>query len=67
MVTECPLKMKQAFYIPLKVLFVLKMIKFLPGLFGHTERQLDQKSKIDFKNDDATTWETNICIENIVQ
>ena len=67
MVTESPLEMKQAFYIPLKVLFVFKMIKFLPGLFGHAERRLDRKSKIDFKNDDVTTWETNICNKNIVQ
>ena len=34
MVTESPLEMKQAFYIPLKVLFVFKMIKFLPGLLA---------------------------------
>ena len=67
MVTESPLKMKQAFYISLKVLFVLKIINLLAVLFGHAERLLDQKSKADFENDDVTTWETNICNKNIVQ
>ena len=40
--TERPLKMmKIVFYFTLKVLFVLKIFKFLSWLFGHVEKQLD--------------------------
>ena len=42
--TGSPLKMmKNAFYFTLKALFVLKIIKFLPRLFCHAEKQLDWK------------------------
>ena len=41
--TESPLKMmKNAFYFTLKALFVLKIFKFLPWLYGgHVKRRLD--------------------------
>ena len=32
--------MKNAFYFILKVLFVLKIFKFLPLLFGHVEKMV---------------------------
>ena len=55
--TESPLKMmKNAFYFTLKALFVLKIFKFLPWLYGgHVEKRLDQK-EVDFKIYDVTTW-----------
>ena len=41
MATENPLKMtKNAFYFTLKPLFILKVFKVLPWLFGHAENQL---------------------------
>ena len=40
--TESPSKMtRNAFYFTLKALFVLKIFKFLSGLFGLVEKQLD--------------------------
>ena len=36
-----PLKMKNAFYVFLKALFVLKILEFLPWLFGDVKKQLD--------------------------
>ena len=49
--------MKNAFYFTLKALFVLKIFKFLPWLYGgHVEKRLDQKEKVDFKIYDVTTW-----------
>ena len=42
LITENLLKMmKNAFYSTLKILFVLKIFKFLPWLFGHVEKPLD--------------------------
>ena len=42
--TERPLKvMKNAFYFTLKALFVLKMFKFLTGVFVYVYKRLDQK------------------------
>ena len=38
LVTESPLKMKNAFYFTLKALFVPKIFKFLWWLFGHVEK-----------------------------
>ena len=39
---ESPLKvMKNAFNFTLKALFVLKIFKFLSGLFGHVEKRVD--------------------------
>ena len=57
--TEVALKMmKNAFYFTLKSLFVLKIFKFLSWLFGHVEKLVDYKYKINFKVYDVTTWET---------
>ena len=40
--TESPLKMmKNAFYITLEALFVLKIFKILSYFFGHVEKRLD--------------------------
>ena len=41
--------MKNAFYFTLKALFVLKIFKFLSSSFGHVEKWLDQKDKVNFK------------------
>ena len=41
---ESPLKMKKnAFCFILKALFVLKIFNFLSWLFGHVEKQLDER------------------------
>ena len=67
MATESPLKvMENAFHFTLKALFVLKIFKFLCRIFGHVEKQLDQKDKINFKIHDATTWFRNKCNTDIV-
>ena len=53
--TESPLEMiKSAFYLILKSLFVFKIFKFLSRLFGHAEKRLDQKDKVNFKIYDKT-------------
>ena len=40
--SESPLKlMKNAFYFTSKFIFVLKIVKFLSGLFGHVSKRLD--------------------------
>ena len=45
--TESPLKvMKSPFYFTLKVIFVLKIFRFLPGLFGHVENDLIRKIRL---------------------
>ena len=45
--TESPLKMmKNAFYFTLKVLFVLKISKFLSWLFGHVSKRLIKKVRL---------------------
>ena len=49
---------KNAFYFTLKPLFVLKIFKFLSGIFGHVEKQLDQKDKVNFKTSGVTNWKT---------
>ena len=59
---ESPLKtMKGVFYFILKVLSVLKTLKFLSSLFGHKEKRLYRKDKVNFKIYDATTRLTNNC------
>ena len=46
--TESPLKvMKNVFYFASK------------SLFGHVEKRLDYKDKVNFKFDDVTTWLAN--------
>ena len=58
--TESSLEMmKNAFYSTLKALFVLKIFKFLYSIFGHVEKWLDKKDKVNFKTCDITTLETN--------
>ena len=57
---ESPLKMmKNAFYLTLEALFVLKIFKFLSWLFGHVAKRLDKKDKVNFKFYDVTAWLTN--------
>ena len=48
--------MKNAFYFTLKALFVLKIFKFLPRLFGHVEKRFDWKDKVNFKIYNVTAW-----------
>ena len=65
---ESPLKiMKNNFYFTSKVLFVLKIFKFLSRLFGHVAKRLDKKDKVNFKFYDVTAWLTNSCNTHIVQ
>ena len=55
---ESPLKlMKNAFYITLKALFVLKIFKFLSWLFGHPGKRFGKKVKFNFKICDVKDWE----------
>ena len=51
--------MQNAFYFILKALFVLKLFKFLSCLFGHVEKCLDKKDKVNFEICDVITWLTN--------
>ena len=50
--------MKNASDFTIKTLFILKIFKFLYGLFGHAEKGLDQQDKINFKIHDLATWLT---------
>ena len=66
--TESPLKiMKNAFYVTLKILFVLKVFKCLSLLFDHVGKRLDWKDKVDFKIDEIVAWLTNNCNAHIAQ
>ena len=47
---------------PQQLFFVLKIFKFLPWLFGHKEKWLYQKDKVNFKIYDVTVWLTTIAI-----
>ena len=51
--------MKNAFYFTSKALFVLKIFMFLSLLFGHVEKRLDKKDKVNFKFYDVASWLTN--------
>ena len=51
---------------PLKLLFVLKIFKFLPWVSDHVEKWLDLKDKVDFKIYDIITWDTNNCNTEIL-
>ena len=55
------------FYFFLKPFFVLKIFNFLSLLFGHVEKQLDQKEKVNFKIYDITAWLRNNCNIHIAQ
>ena len=66
--TELPLKiMKNILYFTLKALFVFKIFKFLSRRFGHVEKRLDQKDKVNFIIHDIPTWQTNSWNIHIVQ
>ena len=66
--TESSLKMnKKAFYFTMKVLFVLKIFRFLSQPFGFVEKQLDQKDKVYFKIYDVRTWSKNNCNTHIAE
>ena len=67
---KSPLKMmKNAFWLILKALFVLKIFRFLSWLFGHVEKSdwLIKKIRLNFKIHDVTTWLTNNCNRHIGQ
>ena len=58
---------KKCFLCHLKALFVLKIFKFLSWLFGHLEKGLHYKDKVNIKIYDITTWKTNNCNGHIAQ
>ena len=58
---------EKCFYFALKVLFVLKIFEFFSWLFGHVEKQLDEKAKVSFIIYDTINWETNNCKTNITE
>ena len=41
--------MKNTFYFILKALFDLKAFKFVFRLFGHVEKRLNKKARVNFK------------------
>ena len=47
------------FYFTTKARFVLKIFKFLSGLFGHVTKWLDKKHKVNFRFYDIIIWFTN--------
>ena len=59
--------MKNALYLTLKAVFVLKVFKFLSRFFGHVEKRFDWKDKVSFKFYDVTTWLINNCNTHIAQ
>ena len=54
--------MKDVFYFTLKILFILKIFKFLSWTFGHAEKQLDLINQANFKIYEVTTWEKTIAM-----
>ena len=55
--TESLLKiMQNAFYFTLKAILVLKIFKFLFWHFGHVEKRLDLREKVNFKIYDIIVW-----------
>ena len=50
---------KNTFYFIFKALVVIKMFKFLSWLFGHIEKMVWLKEKINFKINNVPTWLTN--------
>ena len=59
--------MKNTFYFILKAFFVLKIFGFLSQVFGHEEKRLDYKDKVNFKIYDVTAWLTNNYDSHIAQ
>ena len=49
--------MKNVFWLIFKALFIFEIFTFLSWLFGHVEKQLDKKAKVNFKIYDVTDWE----------
>ena len=58
--------MNNAFYLILKTLFLLKIFNFFSRLFGHVEKRLDEKAKVNFKFYDVTNWESNKYNKHII-
>ena len=56
-----------AFYFILKALFILKIFEFLSWHFGHVEKWLDKKDKINFEIYDVTAWLTKNYNTHIAQ
>ena len=54
--------MKNVFYFTIKILFVLKMIRFLSGIFAHVKKQLNQKDQTDFKIMASQPWKQTTSI-----
>ena len=54
-------------YFAVKALFVLKIFNFFYQLFGHVEKRLDWKDKVNSKLYGVTTWETDNCNTYIPQ
>ena len=50
-----------------KALFILKIFKFFPYVFGHVGKQLDKKPKVNFQIYDVTDWQTIKNNTNIAQ
>ena len=63
--TESPLKMTKK--LSSKALFVLKILKVLPWLFGHDQKGLIKKIKVNFKFYDVIVWLTNNSNTNIAK
>ena len=59
--------MKNAFYSNSKALFVLKIFKCLPWLFGHVGKRLNKKDTVNFKIHDTINWEINNYNTHIAQ
>ena len=59
--------MKNDFYFNLKSLFVLKIFKFLPSLFGHVEKRLIRKLRLILKLKTSLTGKKNNCNTHIAQ
>ena len=56
---DSPSKMtKNAFYVTLQALFVLKIFKFLSWLFGHVDKTTWLERKVNFEIYDVTAWLT---------
>ena len=54
--------MRNAFYLAIKALSVLKISEFLSWLYGHVRKQLDYIKKVTFKIYDVLTWKSNITL-----
>ena len=57
--------MKNAFYFTLNTLFFLKIFKFLSSIFGHVEKQLDQKNKLISKFMTSQSGKQTIAIHTL--